>query len=381
MIKLKTKYYLKYINISFVCFFIFLNIANAKELSKCIPPKKLKELDQALDNKVNSISKSNESNKELISDVFWGYKYDLIKRIVDKKFPTAYKDIFDNYIKNFKTLYQISTLSDDDVEFRNYHYYVLANIIPIILDDRLFFDVTIPAERELEKKASENNVWQELSRELDFRNLEICRDEENSKKDLGTNLEEGKEYKTILENSFLKTINFDPNYRIPIPVAKNFLSDPKASKIKDKENWWKSFINFVTGNEEERAEEFKKDSIENQLTSSSISPKTKLFLAFEKEHKIKSRYLDWRNNRNFWIKKTNEVSGYNLDVFVEKYEIMLDSILRINHELKESLEAIAIICESQRTNIPCWSTGNIIPPHSNTDNRKSYGYRTAEFDN
>ena len=143
----------------------------------------------------------------------------------------------------------------------------------------------------------------------------------------------------------------------------------------------KNAWNFVTGSEEDREKEMMKESEENQVTSSSISPKTKLFLAFEREYNIKSRFLDWRNNRNFWIKKTNQVSGYNLDVFVEKYEIMLDNILRTNEELKQSLDAIEIICQSQRVNVPCWSNGNIVPKHSNSNNKESYEYRTAESEN
>ncbi len=356
-------------------------IVLAKE-PECHPPTKLQKLADLLANKASSLPPASST---VISDVFFGYKYDLISRIVETKFPKEYKDIFNNYIEDFKkieTAYQEEKLSEDDAVVRDFHYYILSDLIPILLNDRLFFDVSfnIP-NRNSEKQAADLKVWEDLSQELDFRNLEICKDEESSEKSIDNSLGKNKEYKIILQNPVSKAIDFESNYKIPITYEK-FNSDPNAEKIKGKDsNWIKTFWNRVTGNNEEKEKQMKKESIENQITSSSISPKAKIFLAFEREHKIRSRYLDWRNERNFWITKTNQVSGYNLDVFVDKFEAMFDIILKTNDELQQSLEAVEIICQSQRTNYPCWlTTGNKIPSHSNTT-KKTYDYRTAESDN
>lgn len=382
----------------------------AEELPECIDPTNLEKLGKTLSDEVSNFStKPARKHNVDYNNLLVSKKYSEMNFLIDKYFPKDYRQTFDDYMKEFEELdliYRQAIIEANseviDIQPKwEFHYYVLTDIFPVLLNSRFFTPTRVLSpDPDVEKLGKE--FWDTLSKaEFSPENLQVCRDEKerqaqkNLKKDLEKLREdvEDKPYKQVLENPTINEYSMDfysdyENLTTELELQKNkggkskFNTDPRAAAIKEEEKKgiWKSIKGFF-GATDEIEEPFVDDPQgDNKTNTNNLFKNLEYITTREKTLDIQDRYMQWRNDRNFWMQKTNQVSGYNLDVLVEKFEIMLDAILRTNKELTDSLLAIETICESQNESINCWKNGNVIPRHDLTI-PEEYKKRTAEKDN
>ncbi len=371
----------------------------------CLEPDKLELLDANLEAELALLGEpmgfeQTPSYKNLRSK-----KYNRILKIVEKEFPQNYKDIFYHYADNFKKLDQLyqQAITDENRErittirpVWETNRYIFSDVFPTLLADRALIEFRILSPPDLvTKKTSE--FWKEMpQKEFSYRNLKICKAAE-----LNLNLKKSSyeldqkllnvPYKWSLRTPFPKSFSgdFDSEYGASVRDESldgnpDFISDPDSNNL-DKELsgeiksvwvWIKNTFDFLDY-KKYRTREGEVSKIRDYTEEGRLNRNLDFLENRNRNLNIKRRYMNWRNNRNYWITKTKDVSGYNTDILVEKFEIMLDGILRTNAELEDSLEAIEKICQRQNIPVGCWNGSNTLPIHARTIG-KSYEYRSSQ---
>lgn len=368
----------------------------------CLEPNKLELLDSSLTAELAILGAEVGFKQTPDYRNLRAKKYNRILTIVENEFPQNYKNIFHRYADNFKILDQMyqQAISKDDRDLMSTirpiwesNLYIFSDVFPTLLADRALVEFRILSPNKFVAQET-REFWSEMpQKELSYRNLKICKEAE-SNVDLAESLAQLNEkltnvpYEWALPNP--QSIGFSGDFSgeygaFAREQNEAFISDPESSNIDDilgeetKSVWvWIKntfdFLNFT----KDRTREDEVQKIRDYTSDGLLNRNLDFLENRNRNLDIKRRYMDWRNHRNYWVTKTKDVSGYNTDVLVEKFEIMLDAILQTNAELEDSLRAIEKICKSQHVKIGCWNGSNNLPEHIKTS-RESYSTRSVRL--
>ncbi len=360
--------------ISFMILFFYL------EGFACTPPTKFFILKETLktevelyEDKVGDFIGKNSSYFEIIK---WNKKLEMLQTVVGKKFPPSFIEIFNEYevqVKKINALKVFATndsevLSENDRKKINelfaYNFYILVDILPNVVSFREFsFSPIVKAPN---KEFYDKGIALQRALEIEFspNNLLLCKDAEGMEKK-GTASPD-----TLASNMKGDSSSDDPS-TLPNPpslalnevlkIDYNLINVDKSSKTLPRADmkgnvllkWIKNFFAFLNPGSA------KKESVD--ISSETYLVNMNFISVHQQNLNIKERYLQWENDRNFWIERSKNVSGYKIDVFTQKFIKWTQLITDINSKLDDSLKNIEVICQNQDIPIKCWNGSNKIP--------------------
>lgn len=327
-------------------------------------------------------------NSAYFAVVKWNKKLEMIRTVAEKKFSPSFLEIFNEYETLVETLDRLAVFAQDDLEVLSendrdkikelfaYHFYVLTDVLPVVLSPReflLFPIVKAPSEDLVAKGVA---LREKLKAELSPQNLLLCKDQEGRSEsgvDSPDNLiadtrssrvdnseDSSSDEGETLPNSLAPAMDqdFKIDYELTT-VEESFKTLPRVDFQKGNKvlKWVKNAFNFLNPFYSPEEEEENSVSISSETYSSNIN-----FISVKQKNlKIKERYLQWENDRNFWIERTKDVSGYKADVFNQKFNKWVVLIEKINEILDESLKNTATICSIQDIPVKCWNGSNSVP--------------------
>ena len=344
--------------------FSFFAIAQAAE-ETCVPFETMQKLSQDLQKKINFYKKESPLyngqtalyQSQMATESF---------RLGDVFFQTEVSPEFaanwEAYIGNITLFDQMifTEESNPDIDASTYlpemksilsfHLYVISELIPIYIDDKL--------KRYFEFKFTESLLKEDrdnMKEALSFKNVRNCRDKASAE---AAGLAERKKepelkdaplpnlapitfgtWQTTFESSLPEEFSINPN-------GENLKSTKKESDTGT--SWVKnlfSFLSFGTKDELKNPAEMTSDEFRNNVTN----------LADRKRSEnIRERYTDWRNERSYWMHKTKDISGYNQDLLVQKYKNFMATVVKLIKESEDTIKNVASICQSQKSSLDCW---------------------------
>ncbi len=382
------RYSIRFLGLFTIVLVILVARAFAKAEVDCIAPQ-FKALNMELEKAIKGYDAHLKEGQTADYAIFKAVKYSSVKDFL-LTMPKNYGKLYDNYTANFEKLDQMyqGLNSKTPKETRSmitkawkFHLYMLIDVIPVLINERFFSPTrTLTQDVDLEKQAKP--YWKKLAKEFSSQRVKLCLEQETQGE--GTSFsdyeakKEPKPYKLSYKDvAFIDwTIRADyPNLVLTEePGGEVFSSKPAEEKIKGKGSFWTAVRSLFGGIGDEKVVSGDKP---NKIQSENIPLAIDFLAASQLKKEVRQRHLQWRNNRNFWLQKTRYVSGYNLDKAVDRFEAMLDIILKQNYQLDLSLDSVAYICANQRTNLGCWNGGNVIPNHPDTIPEK-YEKRLAD---
>lgn len=340
-------------------------------------------------------------------------KLKTMNSIFERELHVSFRELFDLYISHFRAIdqaYQAEVVAKnfedypEDLEAAwKYHFYVLDSVLPVLLRERLFNQFRRSGiTPELEAKGAA--LWSAMrAKDFSKANMIACRDQGYEKPivDVATVIPEIREIisaeseeQVVVPSPYDEASLqiFNPDFELEVKQAEEFGSNPDEEAVPEESsnpgNIWSSIKNFFTGvgntktDEDENPFIFDGEIGSERINSTNLPVILDYFDGKQTNIELKERYTDWRNYRNYWVHKTNYISGHNLDNLQGRFKLAFDKLLNINCRYKQgectneevqtdrkwgALRSVEVVCQEQRLNADCWTTGNTAPDHIEID--------------